>query len=397
MKILICSDTYIYQTNGVVTVLITLVNGLRKLDHEVKVLAPSDCRKSFRKGDDYFIRSVPALYYPGERLCLTRRDPLLDELDNWKPDLIHFHTEGMIGRAAIRFAKKTNTPIVMTTHTDFAKYAFGRFNDSLPVREAARAVGKLFYPPTDAIIAPSEKSRDFYWLRPYKDKITVIPSGICLERIQRPVSKTEKTLLLRKYGLEDNGFTLVIVARISKEKNIMEILRYIPTLVRALPKAQLIIAGDGPYLNKLKKHCVHHSISEHVRFTGGIAPDDVYRYYAMGDVFVSASTFETQGMTYLEAMACGLPQVCRDDGCLAGVIENGKNGFLYHTEQDFVAAVSKILLNRQLWEKMSACALEMAAGFSDKRFVQQIIALYKKALGNYSEPPRVGKQFPRVD
>ena len=226
MKILICSDTYIYQTNGVVTVLITLVNGLRKLEHEVKVLAPSDCRKSFRKGDDYFIRSLPALYYPGERLCLSRSDPLLDELENWKPDLIHFHTEGMIGRAAIRFAKKTNTPLVMTTHTDFAKYVFGRFHDSLPVRKAARAVGKLFYPLTNAIIAPSGKSREFYWLRPYNDKITVIPSGICLERIQRPVSKTEKTLLLQKYGLEDNGFTLVTVARISKEKNMMELLRY---------------------------------------------------------------------------------------------------------------------------------------------------------------------------
>ena len=328
MKILICSDTYIYQTNGVVTVLITLVNGLRKLDHEVKVLAPSDCRKSFRKGDDYFIRSVPALYYPGERLCLTRRDPLLDELENWKPDLIHFHTEGMIGRAAIRFAKKTNTPIVMTTHTDFAKYAFGRFNDSLPVREAARAVGKLFYPPTDAIIAPSEKSRDFYWLRPYKDKITVIPSGICLERIQRPVSKTEKTLLLRKYGLEDNGFTLVIVARISKEKNIMEILRYIPALVRALPKAQLIIAGDGPERKRLEMMAERNGLAGRVRFTGRIDPDEVYRYYALGDVFVSASTFEVHSMSYLEAMACGTDCVVSESSSL---VEIG-NGLLPLTE-----------------------------------------------------------------
>ena len=381
MKILIASDTYIYQTNGVVTVLITLVGGLRQLGHEVKVLAPSNSRKSFKKGDDYFIRSLPAFYYPDERLCFTRHDPLLDELKTWNPDLIHFHTEGLIGRLAIKFASELRVPLIITTHTDFAKYAFGRFHDLLPVRAAAIAAGKAFYPHADAVIVPSEKSRTFPWLRSYADRITVIPNGICPQKFQRPVSAEEKSALMRQYGLTDNGLTIVMITRVSKEKNIMEILRYFPALLRVLPKAQLVIVGGGPDRKRLEKYCVRSGISERVRFTGRIAPDEVYRYYALGDLFVSASTFEVQGMTYYEAIMCGLPQVCRNDVCLKGVLENGENGFIYNTEQEFVDAVSKILLNRQLRERMSLNALEKAKEYTDKRFVKQTIALYETILG----------------
>ena len=377
MKILLCSDTYVYQTNGVVTVLVTLADGLRQLGHEVKVLAPSNSGRSFRNGDDYFIRSLPAFYYPRERLCLARRDPLLDELKDWQPDLIHLHTEGMIGRLAVRFADETNTPLVITTHTDFAKYAFGRFHDSLPVRKAAKTVGGAFYSHAQAVIVPSQKSLGFYWLQPYRDRITVIPNGICLERFQQPVSKAEKASLMRKYGLEDNGFTLVMVTRVSKEKNIIEILRYFPALLQALPQAQLVIVGDGPYRRRLEACCIRQEIAEHVRFTGRIAPEDIYRYYALGDVFVSASTFEIHSMTILEALACGLPLVCRNDVSLNGVLENGENGFIYNSEQEFVDAVSKILLDRQLQQAMSAKALERAAEFTEKRFVAETLALYE--------------------
>ena len=385
MKILICSDTYKYQTNGVVTVLSTLVSGLRQLGHEVRVLAPSYNGKSFKNGDDCFLCSVPALYYPKERICIKHKDPLIDELISWNPDIINSHTEGMIGRIAIRIAKETKTPLVMNNHTDFAKYIFGRFYDIPPVRAGGKVFGKINYPHADAIIVPSEKSRGLVWMQPYNDIVSVIPSGIRTEKFQRPVSAEEKAELMRKYNIEDNGLTVVTVTRVSKEKNLMEILQYFASLLKVVPEAQLVIVGDGPDKKRLEKYCEQSGISDRVHFTGGVEPDEVYRYYALGDVFVCASTFEVQGMTYYEAMACGLPQVCRKDDCLINVIENGENGFIYENEQEFTDAVSKILLDKELREKMSRKALEKIKMFNDKRFVERVVELYEDVLKQAQE------------
>ena len=358
--------------------LTTLVNELRQLGHEVKVLAPADRRKSAQMNDDYFLRSLPAFYYPDERLCLIRRDPLLEEIKGWKPDIVHFHTEGPVGRLAIKIAKETSAPLVVTTHTDFARYVFGGLSDSWPVQALCKAIGKLFYPATKAIIVPSEKSRAFPWLQQYSDRLRVIPNGIRLERFQRLVTASERAALLRQYGLADRGCTLVLVSRISREKNILEILRYFPALLRRVPEAQLVIVGEGPDRRRLEKYCVRKELSGHIRFIGGVHPEEVYRYYAMGDVFVCASTFETQGMTYFEAMARGLPMVCRKDLCLVNVLDNGKNGYVYETEQEFTDAVSKILMDKQLQEAMRTEALERVKKYSVAGWVERNVAVYEE-------------------
>ena len=190
---------------------------------------------------------------------------------------------------------------------------------------------------------------------------------------------------MRKYNIEDNGLTVVTVTRVSKEKNLMEILQYFASLLKVVPEAQLVIVGDGPDKKRLEKYCEQSGISDRVHFTGGVEPDEVYRYYALGDVFVCASTFEVQGMTYYEAMACGLPQVCRKDDCLINVIENGENGFIYENEQEFTDAVSKILLDKELREKMSRKALEKIKMFNDKRFVERVVELYEDVLKQAQE------------
>ncbi len=377
MKILLASDTYIYQTSGAANVVITLENGLRRHGHDVRVLAPANERTSFREGESFFIRSVPALFYPDVRLCPVHGDPLVEEIKRWKPDLIHLHTEASI-------ARRTGAPIVITTHTDYADYLFGGFRKTLPVRLFMNAIGKPFYQSAAAVTAPSEKARDFAMMHSVRDKMRVIPNGIHLERFQKPVSAAEKAALFEKHGMKDNGFTLVMVTRVSHEKNILEILQYMPALRKKLPQAQLIIAGDGPDRKHLETYCEDNGLKERVCFAGRIPPDEVYRYYAMGNVFVSASTFEVHSLSYLEAMACGLPLVCREDACLLGVLENGKNGFIYRTEGEYVDAVARILTDRTLRESMCNESLNRVGDFSDEHHVENMIALYEEVLGTAS-------------
>lgn len=380
MKILLASDCYIYQTGGIANVVLSLLHGLRKNGHDVRVLALSNSKQSLKDDCSYFISSFPVFYYPEQRRSFVFKDPLLDELIEWKPDIIHLHTEGSISRMVDMIAKATGAPVVMTTHTDYAHFIFGRFKNAPPIRFMAKVWGGKTYKRTVAVIAPSEKAKHFLTLQSVTDRIHVVPNGIEPGRYTKSVSPEKKAELFQKIGLTDNGHTMVMVSRVSREKNIQEIIQYMPDLLAEEPQAQLIIAGDGPIRKTLEERCSKGILSEHVRFLGLVPPDEVYLYYAMGDIFVSASTFEVHSMSYLEALARGLPLVCRDDTSLKGVLIHGENGFIYRTETEFINSVSSLFNDPELRKKMSENALRTAAEFTDEKCVERTYALYEEVL-----------------
>ena len=310
-----------------------------------------------------------------------RHDSLLEELKDWKPDLIHIHTEGSVARMARAIAAEDDTPFLMTSHTDYAQYVFGRFCKTPPAKLITSEWGKFGFKGASVIIAPSEKALSFPQLKSVLPNVIVVPNGIKTEHFQIPVSPEERAELFAKTGFPDNGKTIVIVSRLSKEKNIKEIIRFMPSVLKELPDAHLIIVGDGPDRQRLESLTEKLELTESVCFTGRIPPDDVYKYYNLGDVFVSASTFEVHSLTYLEAMACGVPLVCRDDPCLAGVLMNGYNGFTFTTEEEFTESVVKILSDRELHDTMKKNALITADDFSEKRYVDRVLAVYEKVLG----------------
>ncbi len=377
MKVLLASDCYTFQTGGVTSAIHALETGLREAGCEVQVLALSDSRRSYKDGDVYYLRSHRFPDYPEHRFSFAFRDPLVTELIGWKPDIVHAHTEFTIGWIAKAVARKAGCPLVMTTHTDYEYFNFGRFRDAAPVTALGRFLGKRVYRQAEKVIVPAEKARAFAHLQPVADKVVVIPNGIRAEMYQKPIPPEERNALFRRCRLEDSGFTLVTVTRLSKEKNVMELLRYFPSLLCALPEARLLVVGDGPDRKRLEDFSAKNGLSGRVCFTGRIDPGEVYRYYAMGDLFVSASTFELHSMSWLEAMACGLPMVCREDVSLRGVLEDGANGYIYRNEQEYVGAVSKILRSPSLRKQMHENALQRAETFSEQKFAERTLALYR--------------------
>lgn len=127
---------------------------------------------------------------------------------------------------------------------------------------------------------------------------------------------------------------LLYVGRLAKEKNVEELLEYQQKIQES--GTILMIVGGGPYLETLRKKAAELGVAESVIFTGMVSPAEVASYYPAGDLFVSASTSETQGLTYAEALAAGLPLLCRRDQCLRAVVEEGKNGWQYRTEEEFL-------------------------------------------------------------
>ncbi|MBR4720587.1 MAG: glycosyltransferase [Clostridia bacterium] len=380
MKILIATDCYKFNTGGITASVLALCSGLRKKGHEVKVLSPSNSYKYFRDGDDYFIKSVPAFYYPGMRAILSFHDPLIKELEAWCPDVIHVQTEGAAYIISKRIMKCCDSPLVMTCHTDYAHFVFGSLRSFPPIKAFMRGIGKVIYKKAVKIIVPSQKAGNFAFLSSMKERLTVIPNGIELEKYQKTLSILERQSLRKSLGIDDNTKIMVSVSRLSKEKNAREIIAFLPSLLKKMPDVKLLIVGDGPDRSHLEKQAKKLNIKYKIIFAGRVPAEEVWRYYNISDIFVSASTFEVHSMSYLEALAQGLPLLCRADDALIGVLEHNDNGMIYHSQKEFSDFAYKILCDDGVRDSMGQKSLEKAECFSSDAFADSVMKIYKDAM-----------------
>ena len=111
-----------------------------------------------------------------------------------------------------------------------------------------------------------------------------------------------------------------------------------------------------------------------------VSPSEVQNYYQLGDVFISASTSETQGLTYIEAAANGLPLVCREDPCLDDVIEEGVNGYEYTATEEFLREISSVLQDPHWRHTAARSSEEIAATFDKSCFAEKVEDIYEEAL-----------------
>jgi 1,2-diacylglycerol 3-alpha-glucosyltransferase len=168
------------------------------------------------------------------------------------------------------------------------------------------------------------------------------------------------------------------LGRLGKEKNIEELIRYFSTLARFRDDIRLMIVGGGPDAERLQEIADSYLLGDRVIFTGMVDPNLVRQYYALGDIFVCASTSETQGLTYVEALSCGLPLVCRNDAALDGVISNGLGGYRYENCGEFCTYVTRILDTPPLHQSMCNENLSIAYKFSKEQFAENVSNLYER-------------------
>ena len=211
-----------------------------------------------------------------------------------------------------------------------------------------------------------------------EQKIDVLPTGISLKEFAEKPSEAWIREKRRAYGIPQENFVLVYIGRLAKEKNIDELLAFMSELSRK--NVYLLLIGDGPYRDKLEQLAACSGISAEVVFAGMIHTDEVKAYYHLGDAFVNASTSETQGLTYIEALASGLPLLCHADSCLDKVIQDGVNGWQYHSREDFLNYIDQLQASDALCAQMSLHSLDKATEFSTAAFADKMEALYCQAI-----------------
>ena len=145
-----------------------------------------------------------------------------------------------------------------------------------------------------------------------------------------------------------------------------------------------MICGDGPYKASLQNQVRDLGLANRVHFTGMVDPSQVAHYYQMADLFVSASTSETQGLTYIEALFSGLPLLCRQDDSLNDVIQAGVNGFAYQNMEDFYQKLDLLLADPKTLGQMGDFARSQALqSFSAQAFGQAVSDLYEEVLDDH--------------
>ncbi len=378
MKILITTDLYTTQTNGVVTSVKNLTAELIARGHEVRILTVADGVHSSRIGNVYYIRSLPiGAIYPDVRMPTSYHHRLIRELIAWKPDVVHSQCEFFTYQFARHISKETGAPLIHTYHTLYEQYA--RY--ILPLKGAERGVGGLSrvrLKNARCIIAPTRKVENV--LRGYgiTVPIRVVPSGICLEQHKIRFSSEVRAERRAELGIGPDTFVLVNIGRLGNEKKLDDLIRYFAKEVGAEADVRFLIVGDGPAHEQLQKLAKELGVAERVIFTGMVAPDRVQEYYQLGDLFVGASTSETQGLTYVEAAANGLPLLCREDPCLMDILEEGKNGYQFTDGKTFGRYLRQIMAAPQWCASASKHSEALSARFSTDAFGASVEGVYRQ-------------------
>lgn len=302
----------------------------------------------------------------------------MQKLIDWCPDIIHSQSEFTSFIMAKRIASEVNCPIVHTYHTVYENYTH-YFSPSITLgRKAVVMMTKRILHNTEAVIAPSIKIKKMLKDYGVEQLIKVIPTGLQLKKFSDEIPINIINELKAKLGIPLKSRVLITVGRAAKEKNIDELIRYFKRL--DMENTVFVIVGGGPYLDTLKELAFNENISDKVIFTGAVEPENIAAYYRLGDIFLSASQSETQGLTYIEALASGLPAVCRKDDCLNGVITDGKNGGQYTNFKEFSALIRTFLHNDGVYKSISENAVQTAQKYSAEKFAKDVETVYMEVV-----------------
>lgn len=381
MKVLITTDWFLPAVNGVVTSVVNLQKQLLMRGVDVKIMTLSDDETYHREGNIIFLPSMDASrIYPGARVRVRPSYKLLQELIHWHPDVVHSQCEFSTFFPAHKIARICGCPQVHTYHTlyeDFVHYVvpgrmFGKRGAQLLTSSICRKV--------QHVIVPSEKIKRLLQRYHVSTPVSVIPTGIEVNRFSTRLPAGERDSLRMHYGISKDDTVLLYTGRLAAEKNLNELLSLFSR--KAVAQNKLVLVGDGPYRPKLESLVRAMKLDDRVIFTGMISPRDMAAYYNMGDIFVSASRSETQGLTYFEAMASGLPLLCREDACLEHVLIPGKTGFAYNDEQEFENLLQILTNSEALREYMGRQAKEIVQSrYSAEAFAEAVLDVYRKILG----------------
>lgn len=381
MRIGLFTDTYLPDVNGVVSSIETLRKALVNEGHEVFVVCPKAALEaSSLEGNVLHIPGLKLKFLYDYTLATPWNPKAFKIVEKLKLDVIHVHTEFGIGIFAREVSKKLGIPIVATYHTFYEDYThyvniFNSEHIDKWAKKAVRNLSKYFAESVESVIVPTQKTKDRLTDYGVTTQMDIVPTGLDLDSFK---SLSEE--LVRPFEAE--CFMLIYVGRLAEEKSVDIVIKAMTHLKEE--NVGLFIVGDGPDYNKLKALVKTLNLDDKVRFAGKIPHSNIAAYYQQADCFVSASLSETQGMTFIEAMATGLPVLACDRVALQNVLIDGINGYYFNDEEDLAEKIMQLKNNEKL-EEMKVISEKIADEYSLSSFALKAEKVYLKAIEDFNE------------
>jgi 1,2-diacylglycerol 3-alpha-glucosyltransferase len=233
----------------------------------------------------------------------------------------------------------------------------------------------------EAVIAPTPKALKFLKER-YKieSNYQIIPTGFDLKPFYKENIPSEEIKHLKEKLNLKYDFICLYVGRLSKEKEVHYLIESFFQFHLNNPQSKFVIIGDGSEKINLQKQTRKLGLSDKIIFLGFISYNQLGLYYQLGNVFINASLFETQGLTYIEALAASLPLLVRYDQVLEGVIQEGKNGLFFRTKEELIDKLTFLYRCPNACQKIAIKAKESANIYNQEIFAKNIIKVYEQSL-----------------
>ncbi|MBE0518983.1 MAG: glycosyltransferase [Thermoplasmata archaeon] len=353
------ADSFYPTIDGAVISMETQARGLEARGHEVVMFAPDTPKRLKMDRPVHYFPSFAFRSYTDYRIVWAA-PRMMECVRKERVDVLHCHGLASMAILSLTVARALNIPHVLTFHTmanEAVKYySFVPLREDMMVPMVWIYLRNLLRRP-EVVIAPSAPIRDELIENRIKMKACeVVPTGI---DIQRFTPKNHDPAFLERWGLDGNR-VILHVGRLSFEKRLDIVLNAMADLRKEEPDLRLLVVGKGPASDHYQRLAESLGIKDRVVFTGFLPDDDLPKAYASCDMLVIASTFETQGLVVLEAMASGTPVAGIRSRAIPEFVKEGKNGCLFD-ETSCTDAIRRCLSKAN---SMKMEAVAMAMGFS---------------------------------
>ncbi len=294
-------------------------------------------------------------------------------------DVFHVHHPFVSGQLALAYSRSRLIPVVFTNHTRYDLYArvYVRLIPESLMNLFLRLYLPRFYRACDSVIAPSEGARQFMLGLGKGFSVEVVPNGVDIA----PFGSVTDPIARSSLGFASEDVVLVYVGRLGEEKNVPFLLNVFARVAQTCEHARLLLVGDGPLRGSLINRAARQGLAQKVIFTGMLPYDQVPRYMAAADAFVTASVTEVHPLTVIEAMAAGLPVLGIRSPGVSDTVQDGVTGYLALPQAEALAekmtwlvtdTEQRLAMSRQARQAAQAYAIERTAQIMLDRYQQLV-------------------------
>ncbi len=383
LRVAMFTNNYLPFIGGVPISINRLYRGLRQQGTMVKIFAPT-YPQSWKDPEDGSVFRCPAFFslrmnnFPVTHIFSRKIET---EFKAFDCNLVHVHHPFWLGKKGMWLARKRGIPVILTYHTRLERYTHYVPLPGIALKSlAAHYMIKHFANRCDAIITPTSSTEEYLRNLGVSALIETIPTGISIKDYKRYSPQQIKDLRSRYAAAEER--LLISVSRMAKEKNLDFLIAGLVKIKdRTRTPFKCLLVGDGPEKSRLENKVAELGMDDQIIFSGNLAPDKVIQRYLAADLFIFASTSETQGMVLLEAMAGGCPVVAVRASGIYDVVKDGYNGFkVAESTDNWAEAVTNLLEDERQLSTLSENSRAFAENYSVEKITEKVSKLYRRVV-----------------